>query len=118
MSNNQNINNNNQKHFYNYENVIIKGNIGSDVYLKTKNKERIEFQVAVNKYDKRTNTTTPKWFQVIAFNETLISTIKQNPQYKKGVNVEIEGEIRADIYKDKVILKIIARKVSLNTKES
>ena len=117
MSNNKNINNNN-KHFYNYENVIIKGNIGSDVYLKTKNKERIEFQVAVNKYDKRTNTTTPKWFQIIAFNETLISTIKQNPQYKKGTNVEIEGEIRADVYKNKPILKIIARKVSLNTKES
>lgn len=117
MSNNKNINNNN-KHFYNYENVIIKGNIGSDVYLKTKNKERIEFQVAVNKYDKRTNTTTPKWFQVIAFNENLISTIKQNPQYKKGTNVEIEGEIRADVYKNKPILKIIARKVSLNTKES
>ena len=117
MSNNKNINNNN-KHFYNYENVIIKGNIGSDVYLKTKNKERIEFQVAVNKYDKRTNTTTPKWFQVIAFNENLISTIKQNPQYKKGTNVEVEGEIRADVYKNKPILKIIARKVSLNTKES
>lgn len=117
MSNN-NINNNNQKHFYNYENVTIKGNIGSDVHLKTKNKERIEFQVAVNKYDKRTNTTNPKWFQVIAFNENLISTIKQNPQYKKGTNVEIEGEIRADVYKNKPILKIIARKVSLNTKES
>ncbi len=116
MSNN-NINNNN-KHFYNYENVIIKGNIGSDVYLKTKIKERIEFQVAVNKCDKRTNTTTPKWFQVIAFNENIISTIKQNPKYKKGTNVEIEGEIRADVYKNKPILKIIARKVSLNTKES
>ena len=80
MSNN-NINN---KHFYNFESVTIKGNIGSDVYLKTKNKERIEFQVAVNKYDKRTNTATPKWFQVIAFGENLISTIKQNPQYKMG----------------------------------
>ncbi len=114
MSNN---NINNIKHFYNFESVTIKGNIGSDIYLKTKNKERIEFQVAVNKYDKRTNTATPKWFQVIAFGENLISTIKQNPQYKKGANVSIEGEIRADIHKEKVILKIIASKVSLNTKD-
>lgn len=36
------------KHFYNYELLTIKGNIGSDITLKTKQKERLEFQVAIN----------------------------------------------------------------------
>ena len=109
----------NNKHFYNYENVIIKGNIGSDITLKTKTNERLEFQVAVNKYNKKTKLKTAKWFKVIVFNDELIVTIKNNTQfYKRGTNVAIEGEIISEVYNNKPILKIIARKVSLNTKES
>jgi single-stranded DNA-binding protein len=109
---------NNNKHYFNFESITIKGNIGSDIILKTSTKERIEFLVAVNKYNKQTDTKTAKWFKVIVFYEEIISSIKDNKEYKKGSNVEIQGEIKAEIYKDKPLLKIIARKVSLNTKES
>ena len=128
------------KHFYNYELITIKGNIGSDITLKTKQKERLEFQVAVNKYDKKNNITTAKWFKVVVFNQKLVEEIKNNTQtYKKGVNIEIQGEtagwlsptkgsraklenkelaseIVAENYKGKPVLKIIARKVALNHK--
>jgi single-stranded DNA-binding protein len=109
------------KHFYNYELLTIKGNIGSDITLKTKQKERLEFQVAVNKYDKKTKTKTKtaKWFKVVVFNDEILTAIKSCPMlYKRGTNVAIEGEITAEVYNGKSTLKIIARKVSLNTKES
>jgi single-stranded DNA-binding protein len=107
------------KHFYNYELLTIKGNIGTDITLKTKQKERLEFQVAVNKYDKKTKTTTAKWFKVVVFNDEILTAIKSCPMlYKRGTNVAIEGEITAEVYNGKSSLKIIARKVSLNTKES
>ena len=105
---------NTKKHYFNFENIVIKGNIGSDVSLKTKTKERIEFSVAVNKLNKSSNTKTTKWFKIIAFNETIVSAIKNNSDYKKGANVEIHGEIQAEIYNNKPILKIIARQVALN----
>ncbi len=109
----------NNKHYFNFESITIKGNIGSDITLKTNTKERLEFLVAVNKYNKQTETKTAKWFKVIVFHDELIVTIKNNTQfYKKGSNVEIQGEIKAEIYKNKPLLKIIARKVSLNTKKS
>jgi single-stranded DNA-binding protein len=105
------------KHFYNYELITIKGNIGSDITLKTKQKERLEFQVAVNKYDKKTKITTAKWFKVVVFNQNIVDEIKNNTQtFKKGVNIEIQGEVVAENYKNKPILKIIARKVLLNIK--
>lgn len=105
---------NTKKHYFNFENIVIKGNIGSDVSLKTKTKERIEFSVAVNKLNKSSNTKTTKWFKIIAFNETIVSAIKNNSDYKKGANVEIHGEIQAEIYNNKPILKIIARQIALN----
>jgi hypothetical protein len=105
---------NTKKHYFNFENIIIKGNIGSDVFLKTKIRERVEFSVAVNKLNKLTNSQVTKWFKIIAFDETIVSAIKNNPDYKKGANVEIHGEISAEIYKNKPVLKIIARQVALN----
>ena len=67
-SNNNNHNNNNQKQIFSYESTTIIGNIGSDIVLKTKNKERIEFSVAVNKLlNKQTKETKTKWFNIIVF---------------------------------------------------
>jgi single-stranded DNA-binding protein len=104
----------NTKHYFNFENLIIKGNIGSDVLLKTKTKERIEFSVAVNKFNKVSGKTITKWFSVIVFDDKVISAIKNNSDYKKGANVEIHGEVVADVYRDKPILKLIARQIALN----
>ena len=105
---------NTKKHYFNFENIVIKGNVGSDVLLKTKTRERVEFSVAVNKFNKSTGKTTTKWFKVIGFNETVVSSLKNNPDFKKGANVEIHGEVIAEIYKDKPVLKLIARQVALN----
>ena len=102
------------KHQFNFEKIIIKGNIGSDISLKTKNKERVEFSVAVNKWNKITKDTKTKWFNIISFDDTVISAIKNNKDYKKGANVEIHGEVQAEIYKDKPILKIIAKQIAFN----
>lgn len=104
------------KHLYNFESITIKGNIGSDILLKTKSKERLEFFVAVNKFNKQTEEKTAKWFKVVVFDDELIVTIKNNTQfYKKGSNIKIRGEIQAEIYQDKPLLKIIARQVAPNT---
>ena len=105
---------NTKKHYFNFENIVIKGNIGSDVLLKTKNKERVEFSVAVNKFNKATGQVNTKWFSVIAFDENVVSSLKNNPDYKKGANVEIHGEVLAEIYRNKPVLKLIARQVALN----
>ena len=103
------------KHLYNFESITIKGNIGSDIHLKTKSKERLEFFVAVNKFNKQTEKKTAKWFKVVVFDDELIVTIKNNTQfYKKGVNIKVRCEIQAEIYKDKPLLKIIARQVAPN----
>jgi single-stranded DNA-binding protein len=103
-----------KKHYSNYENITIKGNIGSDIVFKTKTKERAEFSVAVNSFNKITKTQKTKWFKIIAFDEIIISALKNNSDYKKGANVEIRGTIEADIYKDQVILKIIAKQLAFN----
>jgi len=120
-SNSYNSNNHSNNHNsalnkpqFNFENITIKGNIGSDIFLKTKARERIEFCVAVNKFNKSTNAKTTKWFRIIAFDESVILEVKNNSQYKKGANVEISGEVMAEIYQDKPILKIIARKIAPN----
>ena len=113
-NNSNNNNSNSNKPHFNFENIVIKGNIGSDVFLKTKARERIEFSLAVNKFNKSTKAKTTKWFKIVVFNDALISTIKNNADYKKGANVEIHGEILAEIYNNKPILKIIARKIALN----
>ncbi len=105
----------NQKHTFNFESITIKGNIGSDILLKTKAKERLEFFVAVNKYNKETQKKTAKWFKVVVFDDELIVTIKNNTQfYKRGTNIKVRGEIQAETYKDKTTLKIIARQIGLN----
>lgn len=105
---------NTKKHNFNFENITIKGNIGSEISLKTKNKERVEFCVAVNKFGKAKDKKSTKWFKIVAFKEDVVEAIKNNSAYKKGANVEIHGEILAEIYNGKPILKIIARKIALN----
>ena len=106
--------NNTKKHYFNFENIVIKGNIGSDITLKTKTKERIEFSVAVNRFNKQRGSQETKWFKIISFEDVVISAIKNNSDFKKGANVEIHGEVLAEIFKEKAILKIIARQVALN----
>jgi hypothetical protein len=106
--------NNTKKHCFNFENIIIKGNIGSDIILKTKTKERVEFSIAVNKFNKQRGTKETKWFKIISFEDVVISAIKNNSDFKKGANVEIHGEVLAEIFKQKAILKILARQIILN----
>ena len=108
----------NQKQYFNYESTTIIGNIGSDILLKTKNKERLEFSVAVNKFNKQTKETTAKWFKIIVFEDELIVNIKTSPIfYKKGTNIKVRGEIQATIHNNKPIFQIIAKQISLNPKE-
>ena len=110
------MSNNINKHIFNSESITIKGNIGSDILLKTKAKERLEFSVAVNKFNKETNKKTAKWFKIVVFDDELIVTIKNNTQfYKRGTNIKVRGEIQAETYKGKPLLKIIARQIALNT---
>ena len=105
----------NQPHTFNFESITIKGNIGSDILLKTKAKERLEFFVAVNKFNKETNKKTAKWFKVVVFDEEILTAIKSCPMlYKRGTNIKVRGEIQAETYKDKTTLKIIARQIALN----
>ena len=106
----------NQKQYFNYESTTIIGNIGTDISLKTKNKERIEFSVAVNKLiNKQTKETKTKWFNIVVFEDELLVNIKNNTQfYKKGANVKVKGEIKANVYNNKPVFQIIAKKISLN----
>ena len=99
----------NKKHLYNFEYLTVIGNIGSDIKTKTKNKERLEFSVAVNK----TNLT--KWFNIVVFNPEIISQIKQDKNFTKGANIRVHGEVSAELYNDKPYLKILAHTVSLNS---
>ena len=105
---------NTKKHYFNFENITIKGNIGSDILLKTKNKERVEFSVAVNKFNKETKDQTTKWFKIVAFKEDVVGAVKNNSGYKKGANVQVNGKILAEVYKGKPILKIVADQIALN----
>jgi uncharacterized protein YjcR len=107
-------NTNTTKHYFNFENIVIKGNIGSDISLKTKTKERVEFSVAVNKFNKQKGLSETKWFKIISFEDSVILAIKNNSDYKKGTNVEIHGEVLPAIFKEKAILKIVARQISFN----
>ena len=50
---------------FNYENLIIKGNIATDIVSKVKNKERIEFSIAVNKWNSQRNMPITKWFNIV-----------------------------------------------------
>lgn len=104
---------------FNYENLIIKGNIATDIVSKVKNKERIEFSIAVNKWNSQRNMPITKWFNIIIFEDHIIETIKNNPDYQKGANVEIHGEIMANHHKgkdgkDRIYLKCIAKQIALN----
>ena len=86
--------------------VVLIGNIASSVNVKVKNKERIEFKLAVSN-DKYTS-----WFKVITFESKLIEQIKQSSdEYSKGSLVKVSGKLQASIYKEKPFLTLIADKM-------
>jgi single-stranded DNA-binding protein len=102
----------------NFESITINGYVASDILLKVKTKERLEFFVIVNKQSNGNHSKKAKWFKVVIFDEELVLMVKNNLQfYKKGTNVEIQGEIEFETYKQKPLFKVLARSTkSINTR--
>lgn len=112
-----------------YELTTIRGNIVSDVFLKRKNKERLEFRIIVKKSNSQPNQENynqsnqsnyanhSKFFQVVVFNQDLLQHIKEASKYnryRKGVNISIQGEVVAEIQNNRPMIKIIATRIKTN----